>query len=972
MIKLRITLFVLIVLFQLKLNAQELSKPTFIKSANKMTVVPSLSSRTKLIPAPVNLGEAKDKKSGKNKVVYGKGLPNGNDALINKTTNSPVHKGRTPSLVFDAVNSASEPTDPAGAVGPNHYISVFNTGFRIFDKLGNPLTGQLATDNIFPENGCCDLTCSYDTQAQRFVMTFLGNGVQVAISQTSDPITDGWYVYNFPMNTDYQKLSIWSDGYYLTANKDGDTAGITEVVYALERAKMLVGDTTAQIIGFPLPGIITGGFYSPQVFNVTSSNYPAPGNVPIVYMQDDAWAGVVSDHLKLWFINVNWTTPNNSTISAGQSLLTTPFTSVFDNGGWNNLEQPNGGSSIDALQATIMNQAQFRKFPSHNSAIFNFVVDVDGSLNKLAGIRWFELRQSGDGQPWSIYQEGTYSAPNNKHAWNASMGIDMNGNIGMGYTGMGGTVNQLLGSFYTGRYANDPLGTMTIQENLIAQGNQNIPGIRYGDYSKLAVDPVDDKTFWFITEYMNPDRKDVVGVFKIAPNLNNDVGVVAITNPNNSTLTNAETITISIFNYGLSTASNFPIRYQINGEPVITETFTGSIPSATYATYSFAITADMSTLGQTYSISATTSYAIDEDTTNDSFTKNVTHLNPNDVGVSSVISPVSGVNLSVLENITVRVQNFGGQPKSNFPISYTLNGTTVNETVTSIIAPNSAANYTFAQTGNLVALGIHNLSATTSLPSDSNTANDAFSTIITKTNCQPNLDCTSGDGLTLFQLGTINNPSGCGTNGYSDFTNLSTNLALGSSNNLTLTTGYGDQFVTVWIDFNDDFLFTNNEKVLTDFVIADGQSSGTFTVTTTLPIPNTATLGQHLMRVKTNWNNFVPDDTCEESMYGETEDYLVTIISNLENPSYSLQNAELQVTYLPNNTFDISLLNSDEINPLVITVYNIHGQRLVYDKIINKNSKYSYELDLSYASKGVYLIRLGNSQFGKVKKIIVK
>ena len=63
-----------------------------------------------------------------------------------------------------------------------------------------------------------------------------------------------------------------------------------------------------------------------------------------------------------------------------------------------------------------MNQAQFRKFSSHNSAILNFVVNISGDASNLAGVRWFELRQDGDGQPWSLYQEGTYAAPDGKHA----------------------------------------------------------------------------------------------------------------------------------------------------------------------------------------------------------------------------------------------------------------------------------------------------------------------------------------------------------------------------------------------------------------------------------------------------------------------------------------------------------------------------------------------------------------------------
>ena len=65
---------------------------------------------------------------------------------------------RMPEIVFDTAESSSAPTDPAGAVGPNHYFAVINTAFRIFDKNGAPLTAQLDETNIFPSSGCCDLT----------------------------------------------------------------------------------------------------------------------------------------------------------------------------------------------------------------------------------------------------------------------------------------------------------------------------------------------------------------------------------------------------------------------------------------------------------------------------------------------------------------------------------------------------------------------------------------------------------------------------------------------------------------------------------------------------------------------------------------------------------------------------------------------------------------------------------------------
>ena len=77
------------------------------------------------------------------------------------------------------------------------------------------------TPAIFSTDGCCDITISYDNNADRWVLSMLkknGAGVQVAVSDGPDPINDGWTVYSYNEISDYQKLSIWRDGYYMTDN----------------------------------------------------------------------------------------------------------------------------------------------------------------------------------------------------------------------------------------------------------------------------------------------------------------------------------------------------------------------------------------------------------------------------------------------------------------------------------------------------------------------------------------------------------------------------------------------------------------------------------------------------------------------------------------------------------------------------------------------------------------------------------
>ena len=596
----------------------------YVGKVDGMIYVPSLASRINELPPPDNRGEAKDKRSLGNTVVIGKDPQTEDDYFVrNRHKDEQSVQVRSTILAFDAYSSSSQPTDPSVAVGPNHVFTVFNTGFAIYDKTGTLLLGPLAPNPaIFPSSGCCDLTVSYDIAADRWVLSFLGSGAQVAVSDGPDPVTAGWYVYNISAISDYQKLSIWSDGYYMTNN-----TGATNKVWALERDQMLLGNASAQILGFDLPGIVTSGFYSPQFLSISGSTIPAAGGATIFYMQDDAWAGVSTDHIKIWTLDVDWGA-GNGVISAATQVNITPFIGVFDGGSFSNLTQPGGGTAIDALQATVMNQAQFRKFSTHNSAVFNFVVDTDAGAGELAGVRWFEFRQTADNQPWTLYQEGTYTAPDGRHAWHASLIMDGSGNIGMGYTSMSGpttSTTEYVSSYYTGRFDGDPLGVMTVAEGVIATGNANIPGTRYGDYSKICIDPADDATFWFINEYMNTTRRGVVGAFLLDAPLPDDIGVIAITNPNSGVLTATETIVVDIRNFGSNDITNPDVQYTINAGTPVVETYSGTIPAGATVQYTFTTQADLSTSGTTYTICAKTNLGGDSNVSNDEFCKDVTN-----------------------------------------------------------------------------------------------------------------------------------------------------------------------------------------------------------------------------------------------------------------------------------------------------------------------------------------------------------
>lgn len=955
-------------------------KPYKISTPDKVEQVASLASRMGTLKRPnlTHTYEVQDGRSAKYDVVIGKGSQ-GDDFLAKRphTLKNKIPT-RTPLLVFETGASGSQPTDPAGAVGPNHYISVINSSYQIFDKDGNSLTGgSLAASSLFTfsDGGCCDLTASYDNDADRWVLSYLSTslGTQVAVSNGPDPVNDGWTVYTHSTVSDYQKLSVWRDGYYMTEN-----TGSGNKLHVFERAAMIdaaSAGTTPQILSFSLPGLTTSGFHSPQVLNISSNNWPTTGGATVVYMQDDAWSGVSSDHLKVWTATMDWANPGNSEVSAATELSVTPFVGVFDGGSFVNLAQPTGGASIDALQATIMNQAQYRKFATHNSAVFNFVVDVDGGAAKQAGIRWYELRQDGDGQPWTIHQEGTYTAPDNRHAWNASLIMDVQGNIGMGYSGMSSPNSTdsgvRVGSYYTGRFATDPLNSMTMAEGTIMAGDANIPGTRYGDYSKIDIDPADDKKFWFVTELMSSGRKNIAGVFQIAPNLSKDLAVVSIDAPNSGSLSNSESITVTISNLGEDPATNFDVTYQIDGGTIVTETYSGTLAPNVSAQYTFTTTADLSTEGQVYSIKASSALTGDEDTTNDAITKDVTHIAARDLGVSEITAPDTAETLAN-EAVTVTIRNFGSVDQSNFDVSYTINGgTAVVETVTGTVPAGGTLSYTFSTLGNFSTDGGYTIVANTMLTSDANASNDSTQKNIVNLSLSCNTETNSTSMSIGPNAGTVTQSVITITEDvfvYDVNVTLNIQHAFNSDLDVKLIGPDGTTEVVLFEDIGgvtDDFTNTVLDSDATNSIV-----SGTAPYTGVFrPFGDLADFRG--MQSQGDWTLHITDDA--NAGGGTLLNWSIEICTdNLLSVSENEIDGDFKLLTKGNNQYEVNLSSTTFQDDLDLKVYNMRGQTLLWRTLKRESGKYGYELDMSHAAAGVYILRLGNNNKGITRRIVIE
>jgi hypothetical protein len=232
---------------------------------------------------------------------------------------------------------------------------------------------------------------------------------------------------------------------------------------------------------------------------------PPAGSPNYIMRQVDTEAHSVpgyptNDILEVYAFSVNWTTPASSSFTKIADILTAEFDSTlcgltsFYCMGMPGVAQ-GANNSLDPLREVIMNRLAYRNFGSHQALVGNFVTDIGGNIG---GIRWFELRKTGAG-PWTLHQEGTYAPTTSDNRWMGGIAMDGAGNIALGYNVSSQTVYPSLR--YAGRLATDPLGTLPQGEYTLASGSGNNGSNRYGDYSAMSIDPVDDCTFWFTGQW---------------------------------------------------------------------------------------------------------------------------------------------------------------------------------------------------------------------------------------------------------------------------------------------------------------------------------------------------------------------------------------------------------------------------------------------------------------------------------------
>jgi subtilisin-like proprotein convertase family protein len=427
---------------------------------------------------------------------------------------------------FAVLGGGVYPPDTNGAVGPNHFVQTVNLLARVYDKTGVPLTVRFPISSLFTALGApCgtrndgDPIVLYDRLADRwlisqFVVPSGGPFFQeIAISQTGDP-TGSYYLYCFQLSTtifnDYPKISVWPDGYYMTINEfnSAGTAYLGVGAIAFERTKMLAGDPTAKFVYFDLGSTIPSA-YSMLPSDIDGNN-PPPAGAPAVFGYiNSVIGGFPSDAIALYNFHVDWAVPANSTFTVrSESPVAVSAFDPRNPSGRADIPQPAcvpppAGCiqrNLDSIGGRLMYRLAYRNFGTYETLVTNMSVDALAWPSYRSAVRWFILKSASVGGTYSKFDDGTYS-PDTDHRWMGSAGQDNQGNLALVYS-VSSTAT-FPGIRFAGRLTSDPAGTLGQGEATLIAGTgvQRGTANRWGDYSSMQIDPADDATFWFTTEY---------------------------------------------------------------------------------------------------------------------------------------------------------------------------------------------------------------------------------------------------------------------------------------------------------------------------------------------------------------------------------------------------------------------------------------------------------------------------------------
>jgi len=433
----------------------------------------------------------------------------------------------TPSISFNGMNftsnGAGHPPDTVGDVGPSHYVQAVNTSIGIYNKTTGAAISTFTFNTLWAGAGTgtpCDTanmgdpTVIYSRQNDRFIVADFAwsdivNGPYyecIAVSKTANPVTGGWWLFAYraddaahPWLPDYPKMGIWPDGLYMSANMfDCLTAGCGSASYMEARVYGL--NIIDLVNGAPLRSIVIDT-NSTSRFTLLPSNYrgaaPPVGTPNFVVGESAtlfAW--------EVFKFHVDYVTPANSTFTGPTNVTQASYATAAST-----VPEPAPGNASDTLAERMMMQNQYRNIGGVESLWVNHTTGTP-SASTPTGIQWGQINVTGATINTTPVQQQIYN--NGADGINRFMGalaVDHDGNMALGYTASSSTVAPDIR--YVGRLSTDPLNTLPQTEitmlpgvtRSVQTGTCGVTCTRWGDYSAMSVDPVDECTFWYTNMY---------------------------------------------------------------------------------------------------------------------------------------------------------------------------------------------------------------------------------------------------------------------------------------------------------------------------------------------------------------------------------------------------------------------------------------------------------------------------------------
>jgi hypothetical protein len=435
-----------------------------------------------------------------------------------------------------------------------------------------------------------------------------------------------------------------------------------------------------------------------------------------------------------------------------------------------------------------------------------------------------------------------------------------------------------------------------------------------------------------------------VSIRTVASTLAADAGIIAVTAPNSGcVLTNQETVTVTVKNYGTTAQSNIPVSYRINNGTPVNEIMAGPLAPNTSASYSFTTKANLSTLG-TYSLEASTNLTGDLAPTNDAMTRSIVLS-----AAPAVPTISSGGTTTLCTGGSVTLTAASATTGATY--QWFNNGTAIANATAATYNATAAGSYTVVAdlTGCSSAAAAATVITMNTTPPAPGVNASGPTTICTGSLVMLTaVSAISGATFTWFLDGNvIPGATAANYNATTGGVYSASATASGCSSPTSLGTT-----VTVKQKPTQPII-TQTGNLLNSSSTTGNQwyKNGTAIPGATAPMLNASSNGAYTVKVTIN---------------GCTSDASNAV--TIANTGLSDDKNNLAITVFPNPAAGIFNLSLPEGKKATITVSDLAGKMLLHQDLQTETTR----LDLTQAAKGIYLLHVKTENGMAIRKLIVE